>query len=241
MGTKVFGSIITKHTAPYFFSVLLLPQVVNSNVAPRLMEINEKSRQAYAKQVLGKEYRSLAQLKEDWIVLEKFILDKVNRALPRHSVYYRYAIANAIISESNKFGFDPLFILAIIEQESSIQPSMRGAAGEIGLMQLMPKTASWIAKKYKLKYTSRKQLFDPVFNIKIGVRYLSYLHQKFPRAHYSIAAYNMGPKNVNKLLRKDKKPEVYFAHVMRRYKRFYAQSNVQDHTLRQSTVLASAE
>jgi soluble lytic murein transglycosylase len=238
MKVKLFIPLITKKTAPYFAVAFLFPQLVNSDQKPQLQEINDKSRRGYAKRVLNKdEYKRWARSTKEWILLEKYIADKIASALPLHSRLQVYAIANAIIKESNRFGFDPLFILALIEQESRIQPNMRGSAGEIGLMQILPKTAFWIAKKHKIRMVTKKQLFDPVFNIKIGVRYLSYLHKKFPeQTRHSVAAYNMGPKNVRKILKKKKQPEVYYTHVLRRYKRLYAETEVYARNDRQAIV-----
>lgn len=225
MKTNILTSIITKRAAPYFLVVTLLPAMGITHVDPRLSEINKDGRKVYARRILGsKEYRRIASDADQWIILEKYILRKVRSALPNHTDLQTHAITNTIIKEANKFGFDPLFILAMIEQESGIRPNMRGTSGEIGLMQLLPKTARWIAKKHKIKYYTDKQLRDPVFNIKLGVRYLAYLHNQFPKAYLSVSAYNMGPKNVNKLLKKNKQPEVYFGHVLRRYKRFYAET-----------------
>lgn len=228
MKSNIFASIINKKSIPYLVSALLLPAIVNSDQRPQLKEINNKSRRVFAKRVLSNsEYQRFARTTDKWIVIEKFIHEKIVSALPMHSRLQTNAIANAIITESNRFGFDPLFILAMIEQESRMQPDMLGGAGEIGLMQILPKTAAWIAKKNRIKFATKKQLLDPVYNIKIGVRYLSYLNQKFPeQARHSVAAYNMGPKNVRKILKKNKQPEVYYTHVVRRYKRLYAETQV---------------
>jgi soluble lytic murein transglycosylase len=224
---------------PYLVFTLLFPQLVNSHQHLKLNVINEKGRRIYAKQVLGKtDYKRLARATDEWIILEQFILEKIERALPLHSDLEIHSIANTVISEANKFGFDPLFILAMIEQESHIQPDMLGSAGEIGLMQVLPDTAKWIAKKNKMKFVTKKQLMDPVFNIKIGIRYLAWLNNKFPHASHSVAAYNMGAKNVYKLLKKNKQPEVYFGNVVKRYKRLYTETLVHRAGKGQQTIVA---
>ena len=74
------------------------------------------------------------------------------------SIIARHARANGV----------PLSLaLAVVQVESSYRPSARGAAGEIGLMQLMPRTARHIGYKGKMK-----NLYNPDTNIRYGMKYL---------------------------------------------------------------------
>lgn len=66
-------------------------------------------------------------------------------------------------------------------------------------MQLMPSTALWCADKLNEKY-SKEKLFDPKYNIMVGVFYLSYLSTRFDREEQVIMAYNAGEGNVKKWL-----------------------------------------
>ncbi len=69
-------------------------------------------------------------------------------------------------------------------------------------MQVRPETAKWIADKYKIEWRGEGALYDPVYNVKIGIRYFSLLRSKFGKAaYYYIPAYNMGPTNVRNLRR----------------------------------------
>ena len=63
-------------------------------------------------------------------------------------------------------------------------------------MQLMPSTAEWLAGELNEQYSEDK-IFDPEFNIKIGIFYLSYLQQSF-EGDYVLAAYNAGEGNVKR-------------------------------------------
>lgn len=56
---------------------------------------------------------------------------------------------------------------AVIEVESSYRPHVRGAAGEVGLMQIKPATARGLGFR-----GSVKALFDPETNIRFGMKYL---------------------------------------------------------------------
>lgn len=86
-------------------------------------------------------------------------------------------------------------VLAVIWAESKFDSNAVSSAGACGLMQLMPSTASWIAEKE----CGESELFDPEFNIRTGVKYLSYLKSKFG-GDYVLAAYNAGEGNVAKWL-----------------------------------------
>lgn len=62
--------------------------------------------------------------------------------------------------------------MAIVEAESTFRADARGAAGEIGLMQLMPRTARFIGYK-----GSMKKLYNPDTNLRYGMKYLGKAHK----------------------------------------------------------------
>ncbi|MFC3907812.1 transglycosylase SLT domain-containing protein [Legionella dresdenensis] len=90
------------------------------------------------------------------------------------------------------------FIYAIIRQESTFRDDVVSSAGARGLMQIMPQTASQVAKREKIAYTDKAQLFSTQKNINIGAAYLKHLAKRF-RYHPILvaAAYNAGPRQVN--------------------------------------------
>lgn len=131
-------------------------------------------------------------------------------------------ISRALISESNKYQMDPLLLIALIEHESYFNPTTVGRHGEIGLMQIKPSTAQWIAKLYRIPFNADSELFDPVVNIKIGTAYLSYLRDKLgPTPEFYISAYNMGPKNLRTQLEQQNIPHIYLGKVMAEYLDLY--------------------
>jgi len=91
---------------------------------------------------------------------------------------------------------DDYFILAVIREESRYNTRARSYQGAVGLMQLLPVTASWIAGKD----VSEEDLVDPAENITIGVQYLNYLFSRFDTLPQVLAAYNGGPNNVKRWL-----------------------------------------
>ena len=133
-------------------------------------------------------------------------------------------LAQTIIDQSQKYGFDPVFVLSVIQGESGFNPIMRGKLDEIGLMQIRPGTGEWIAKIYKLQWKGEKTLLDPVQNVRLGMAFLDYLRGKFDsHAQLYLAAYNMGPRNVNDAIEQNIWPKDYPSHVMRFYVEFYAE------------------
>ena len=73
------------------------------------------------------------------------------------------------------------------------------------MMQIMPATAAFITKDRSLRTTKRYKLYDPSYNIQLGQRYIEHLFDE-PLIDNNIAkmlaAYNGGPGNLNKWLKK---------------------------------------
>lgn len=102
---------------------------------------------------------------------------------------------------SDGFKVDRALIYALVRQESRFNPNAKSGAGARGLMQLMPGTASFVARDRTLRWNGRAQLFDPQFNLKLGQRYISMLldDNKIQGDLFLMAAaWNGGPGNLNK-------------------------------------------
>ena len=97
-------------------------------------------------------------------------------------------IEQTIISESLKTTYvHPSLALAVAETESSFRPHVVSHAGAVGIMQIMPATA------FGLYNTGRAALFDPLTNIRIGVRSLDHLIKKYNgRIDLALSHYNGG-------------------------------------------------
>ena len=98
---------------------------------------------------------------------------------------------------------DRELILAIIRQESGFNPKARSPRGASGLMQLMPGTASYVAKDRRFRGSKRKTLFDPEVNLRLGQRYIGMLLREKQIAgnlFHLVAAWNGGPGNLSKWL-----------------------------------------
>jgi soluble lytic murein transglycosylase len=90
-------------------------------------------------------------------------------------------------------GLEPAFAYGIIRQESRFITTVRSHAGASGLMQLMPATARWTAKRIGLPL-SKSSVLDPDVNMRLGTHYLKLVLDDFEGSHaMAAAAYNAGP------------------------------------------------
>lgn len=178
----------------------------------------------HARELLGKHYRkSTAKVGEKIPKINSLVYRWTKERLPKKHKAKHKVLAQAIIDESLKYGFDPIFLMSVIQGESSFRPDMIGGVGEIGLMQIRPETAKWITGKFDVKYKGEKSLHDPVTNVRIGALFLSFLRDRFDsHAQLYLAAYNMGQTNVDRALEKEIWPKDYPQHVMKHYIEFYA-------------------
>jgi soluble lytic murein transglycosylase len=89
---------------------------------------------------------------------------------------------------------DVSLVLAVIKTESSFDENAVSSKGAIGLMQLMPSTANYIAKK--VNFNERIDLFNPQTNLYLGICYLEYLIKKYDDERVVLASYNAGETRV---------------------------------------------
>lgn len=152
---------------------------------------------------------------------QEFVYYTIVSSLPESHKREAGRIARAIIEAGNKYDMDPFFIIAVIRTESHFDPDILGSHGEIGLMQIRPNTAKWVAKKLGLK--GEVDLRNPEQNVAIGAAHLARLRKQFlKRGNRYLAAYNMGVENVRKLLRNDIEPSIYSSRVILNYQDLYA-------------------
>jgi len=113
--------------------------------------------------------------------------------------YYNYAL-----EAYRQLRIPPSLILAVIRVESSGNPRAVGSAGEIGLMQILPRTAFYLKELgYPCPIRKESDLFDPYVNIMCGTSYLAYLRDRVLGYYdpWLIAyGYNAGEGNLRKYL-----------------------------------------
>jgi len=94
-----------------------------------------------------------------------------------------------ILAASARYGVPSALTKAVVLAESGMNPNAISRTGAIGLMQLMPTTASGLGVT---------DPWDPEQNIDGGVRYLHQMLERFCDNRRAVAAYNAGPANVEK-------------------------------------------
>jgi len=114
-------------------------------------------------------------------------------------------LAESLYDESQRYGFQPALVMALIATESSGFNWSRSEQGAVGLMQLSPTTAEamvreWSASGVRVNWSGEETLFDPVINLRLGLGYLSQLVQRFGDMKTALTAYNYGPTRVSEWL-----------------------------------------
>ena len=93
-------------------------------------------------------------------------------------------------------GAEPAFSLAIARQESNFDPSARSGVGARGMMQLMPSTASILARRMGVPY-SAERLYEADYNVRLGSTYLQKMIDSMGGSYVMAAAsYNAGPNHM---------------------------------------------
>ena len=88
---------------------------------------------------------------------------------------------------------EPALVLAITRQESGFDPKVRSGADARGMMQLLPSTASIVARRMGVSY-SASMLYEPDYNMRLGSAFLGQLVNQFSGSYVMAAAgYNAGP------------------------------------------------
>lgn len=112
--------------------------------------------------------------------------------------YYPYRYREIIEANAFAYGVDPLLVAAVIRVESKFHPKALSRKGAMGLMQIMPATAEWVAPQVGIDNFREEMLFEPEINIRLGSWYLASLAEEFDgRLDVVIVAYNAGRGKVS--------------------------------------------
>jgi len=135
---------------------------------------------------------------------------------------------------SKMYGFDYLMVTALAYQESRLNQKLRSSAGAVGVMQILPSTAS----SPPVEITKITVLNN---NVHAGVKYLRYIYDRYfkndkqvnqlNKVLFTFASYNAGPARVEQLRRRAKKmgldPNLWFHNVEQAAARVIGRETVQ--------------
>lgn len=173
------------------------------------------------------ELLAAAKLAHEWQWHDRAILT-LAQAKSWNDLSIRFPIEHKqfVLQEAENNEIDPAWIYAMMRQESAFMQDAQSSVGALGLMQLMPRTAKSVAKTLKQRKPSKKDLFEPEKNIKLGTAYLKQVYDKFDENPVlAIAAYNAGPNRVKRWLPENTMPaDIWIEMVPFRETRNYLKS-----------------
>ncbi len=126
-------------------------------------------------------------------------LRSYHTGLARHEID---EVARTIVAEAQRYDFDPSLVLAVMHVESGYYNFAISPVGALGLMQMLPSTGEYMARKLDIEWRGPLTLFDPVTNVRLGTAYLSQLSKRYRSLQVALAAYNWGPARIDSRLRR---------------------------------------
>ena len=100
----------------------------------------------------------------------------------------------AITAVVQRHHFHPALVLSLIHHESRFDLQAVSSAGALGLTQLLPSTAAFVARSEGIPPPTRADLFDPATNIRLGFALLAELEQHYGSRDTALTVYNGGPE-----------------------------------------------
>ena len=121
---------------------------------------------------------------------------------------YPFPYRSTVENYSARWKVDKFLAIAVMKVESNFSEAAQSQSGAVGLMQIMPETAAWIAfqlgEKPEEIVADIKNLHDPETNIRYGTWYLAELESEFKDNDVlALAAYNAGRGNVHEWIEKN--------------------------------------
>jgi soluble lytic murein transglycosylase len=123
-------------------------------------------------------------------------INTAERTTTRHDFGLRYLMPfrTQFVAAAQEQAVDVSLLFGIARQESRFAPDIVSSAGAVGLMQLMPPTAQWVAKQLNRADFRPSQISDAALNTQFGAYYFKYWLEKLDRMQaLAAAAYNAGP------------------------------------------------
>ncbi|HET7275997.1 MAG TPA: lytic transglycosylase domain-containing protein [Longimicrobiaceae bacterium] len=147
-----------------------------------------------------------------WSALESKRESTIEANMKQYAAYdITRSLAEKIYDQAIESEIDPDIAFGLVRAESSFKNVSTSRVGAVGLTQLMPRTAEWLAPG-----TSVKELRDPDTNLRIGLQYLRQLIDKYNgNTDLALTAYNRGPGTVDEVLERGGDPDNGYAEFVR--------------------------
>jgi len=122
-------------------------------------------------------------------------ISAADRTVRQHNFALRYPVPyRELFSEYAKtYELDEAWVLGIVRQESRFITDARSSAGAAGLMQVMPRTARFVAQKIGMRRYDGRSVTEAKTNITLGTGYLRMVLDQLGSPVLATAAYNAGP------------------------------------------------
>lgn len=112
-------------------------------------------------------------------------------------IVYQFPYRELVVREANRRGLDPYKVAGLIRQESFFNATAVSPVGAVGLMQVMPNTATGLARRAGISSFQTSMLRDPDVNVRLGTLYLADQMARWDgRLSDVYSAYNAGPNRV---------------------------------------------
>lgn len=128
-------------------------------------------------------------------------ISTANRTVSLHDFRLRYPTPYRAVlqARAEELALDEAWIYGLIRQESRFVASARSRTGARGLMQLMPSTARWVARKLGLRNWRWSRMTDIDTNVSLGTYYLRHVLDALDdNTVLASAGYNAGPRRASR-------------------------------------------
>jgi len=143
----------------------------------------------------GENWRAMRVLKQKLQSYFAVPMDAIPR--PYWDLLFPQPYWPVLQSDAEKQGLDPFLVASLIRQESEFNPNAISYANAWGLMQLLPRVGSALARQQHVRPYRTDFLLIPQVNLKLGTVYFRQLMDEFNgQPEYALAAYNAGDDRV---------------------------------------------
>ncbi|MGH8765709.1 MAG: transglycosylase SLT domain-containing protein, partial [Burkholderiales bacterium] len=123
------------------------------------------------------------------------VINTADKTVRLHNYKYRFLVpfGEVFAEQSKSYGLEEAWLLGLVRQESRFIANAKSSVGARGLMQLMPSTARWMAKRIGMHNFNPARVAEVPTNVTLGAGYLKLVLDDLGHPVLASAAYNAGP------------------------------------------------